>query len=48
VCTLEGFTTRLREQIDLDSLGAELMAVLGQTMQPQRLSLWLRPKEPRK
>jgi hypothetical protein len=43
VRTLEDFSTRLREQIELDSLGAELLAVVGQTMQPQRLSLWLRP-----
>jgi hypothetical protein len=40
--TLEGFRARLREQVELDSLGAELLAVVDQTMQPQGRSLWLR------
>ena len=41
--TIEAFSTRLREQVDLDTLSAELLAVVDQTMQPTRLSLWLRP-----
>jgi hypothetical protein len=47
VRTLEGFSSRLREQVELDSLGAELLAVVTQTMQPQRVSLWLRAPEKR-
>jgi K+-sensing histidine kinase KdpD len=41
--TLEGFATRLRDQVDLDALNRELLAVVDQTMQPTRTSLWLRP-----
>jgi hypothetical protein len=41
--TVEAFAVRLREQVDLDALRAELLAVVDQTMQPQGASLWLRP-----
>jgi hypothetical protein len=41
--TIEAFSTRLREEIDLDTLSAELLAVVNQTMQPISASLWLRP-----
>jgi hypothetical protein len=40
--TVQGFATRLRDQVDLDALSAELLAVVDQTMQPARTSLWLR------
>jgi hypothetical protein len=44
---IEGFGTRLRHQVDLDTLTAELLAVVDQTMQPTQTSLWLRPpREP--
>jgi hypothetical protein len=36
------FAVRLREQVDLDALSAELLAVVEQTMQPAQASLWLR------
>ena len=40
--TIEGFSIRLRDQVDLDTLSARLAAV-DQTMQPAAASLWLRP-----
>jgi hypothetical protein len=44
--TIEAFSARLRQQIELDSLTRWLLAVVHQTMQPTRASLWLRPSRP--
>jgi hypothetical protein len=41
--TIQGFSVRLRQQVDLDALTAQLLAVVDQTMQPTQVSLWLRP-----
>jgi hypothetical protein len=40
---IEGFGARLRDQVDLDGLTAELLAVVDQTMAPTQAWLWLRP-----
>jgi hypothetical protein len=44
--TIEVFGTRLRDQVDLDTLTGELLAVVDQTMQPTQASLWLLAGEP--
>jgi hypothetical protein len=44
--TIQGFSARLRQQVDLDTLTSELLAVVEQTMQPTQASLWLRPSVP--
>ena len=41
--TVDRFAVRLRDQVDLDALHAELLAVVDKTMQPTQASLWLRP-----
>jgi hypothetical protein len=40
--TIEAFSARLRHHVDLDTLTAELLAVVDQTMEPTKASLWLR------
>jgi MFS family permease len=41
--TIAAFSARLRQQVDLDTLTAELLGVVELTMQPTSASLWLRP-----
>jgi hypothetical protein len=41
--TVAGFAVRLRDQVDLSALHAELLGVVDQTMQPTHAWLWLRP-----
>jgi hypothetical protein len=44
--TIDAFSARLHQQIDLDTVTVELLAVADQTMQPTQVSLWLRPPPP--
>jgi hypothetical protein len=40
---VEAFSVRLRDQVELDTLSAELLTVIDQAVQPTHVSLWLRP-----
>jgi hypothetical protein len=41
--TLDNFSARLREEVDLVALTADLLTVVDQTMKPATASLWLHP-----
>jgi hypothetical protein len=43
--TIEAYSARLRDQVDLDTLATELLAVTDKTMQPTTISVWLRPPD---
>lgn len=37
----------LRDEVELDKLTSELLNVVGETMQPEQVSLWLRADKKR-
>jgi K+-sensing histidine kinase KdpD len=42
VKTLEQFSQRMRDELNLESLTRELMDVINRTMEPSQVSVWLR------
>jgi len=43
--TVAVFSATLRQEVDLDQLREQLLAVVQETLQPAHVSLWLRPPD---
>jgi hypothetical protein len=42
--TLQDFSARMRDQLDLDTLNAELLAVVSRALRPSHVTLWIKPR----
>jgi hypothetical protein len=40
---VEGFAAHLRDEFDVDRLGGELRTVVGRSLAPTSVGVWLRP-----
>ena len=43
--TIQTFSARMRDQVDLDILVGELLTVTDKAMEPTTVSVWLRPPD---
>ena len=43
--TLDAFSSRLRDQVDIETVSGEVLDVVRQTLQPAHATIWLRPPE---
>jgi hypothetical protein len=43
--TLEAFSIRLRQDVDLDGLADEFLRIVQESVQPTQMALWLRPTD---